>query len=695
MNDKKYRHNIYKILISVIVFIGFFLFFFLRNHYYIPGTLEIKGDFKSRQEAVLSWDSGNGFNQNEVLPIIFEEKTTNKTIELPQLGIKELKITNTESNKNLNIDSLVIRSENGEQNLSFDRQSNPLLAKVATHQLEKTRPLLILIQIFLSLLLAWLTYEILSLKKKFQKKNWLLTFKYIFFEEKHWTFWVMALISSAVFSFWLLGQWPGAASPDTFYQLYQTKILVFNNAHPYLHTIYMLILMQFYDSFATIAIFQLLVTSLLLSYIFYFSIKNGLKFYLILPFFFAFVLSIPIGLFNIIVWKDVPFSLLVFFFGFFLFYLGYEKNKGTPVEFNFKKIVILAFLFILMVLMRHNGFVFLFVLPLILFVAKLMTKGTLAKFVLVSAIFFLIFKLLLPGIIGVKNYTSDFSSLVWKVNPLVNLVYSRSYISNNSKADQEIVEKIVGVDNIQKHFYSPSSWDVAAYTSLTNLQEEDVKKFNQLFYKSILLNLPIFLSERTEKFFTLLSPRVNVWANDYLNPDYLKSYIYQWRSGTAFYIQFSPVEEFKDIQVKSLNFLSGFRPIVFDLLYPTLVLLIILLFYKWLPISAFSSLFFLSQIPFWFIMTISPEFRYLYFIYLYYFVVFPLLILEVNLSRQKVKKSVIKSSKTYNFFFLAIYLIFLLPYLTGGVIIYKYRSEINSYKVSPLTLQNDNEKNKN
>lgn len=678
----KFKNNLPKIMPIFFVFIGFFLFFFLRNHYYLPATLEIRGNFTQKTEAVLSWDSGRGFNQNEVLPVVFEAQTTSKTIELPQLGIRGLKLTNKDPNVNLDISFLLVKSENGEQILSLDKPDEVISAKVNHRQLVNIQPFLVVMQILLALLISWLVFELLNLKYRFRKPNWQSTFKSIFLEEKRWTFWLMSFVSILIFSFWLLGQWPGAVSPDSFYQLYQTKSLVLNNAHPYLHTLYLLTLMQFYDSFGAVAIFQLLATSFLGSYIFYFVIRNGLKFYLILPFFLAFVFSIPIGLFNIIIWKDVPFSLLVLFWGFYLFYLGYQKKKGIKTDFSFKKIAILAFLFILTVLIRHNGFLYLLVLPLILLLGQLMPRKILIKFFLVSAIFFLIFKSLLPNVLGVQNYTSNFSSLIWKINPLVNLISSKSYISDNLQKDKEIVEKIVAPDNIQKYFYSSSPWDVIAYTSFANLKEEDVKEFNQLFYKRVLSNLPIFLAERTERFFTLLSPRVSAWGNDYQNPDSLKSYIYLWRSGTSLYIQFTPVVKLMDFQAKLLILLSRFEPIIYDLLYPTLFLLVILLLYKWLPLSSRANFFILSQLPFWFVFTLFPEFRYLYFIYLYYFFAFPLLILEITLNRDLASKSILKNPRIFNFLLVMIYLFFIIPYIVGGVLIYHYWGSIGNFAIS-------------
>lgn len=667
---KTKRKNLLNILAIFLVFIGFFLFFFLRNHYYVPADLVISGNFPLETEALLSWDSGNSFNRNEVLPITFDPETASKTVQLPQLGLKEIKISPKDSSTSLKIDSLEIKYADREEILSVQKPSdNTYYSQINPINLQKTHPLLVVIQVLLSLAVTWVVYEIIGLKKRFKKKNWLSTIKFIIYEEKHWVFWLMFLGALIVFSFWLLGQWPGAGSPDSFYQLFQTKSLVLEDSHPYLHTLYMLFLMQFYDSFGSIAIFQILVTAALGSYVFYFVYKNGLRWFLVLPFCLGFIFSIPIGLFNVVIWKDVPFSILVAFWGFYLFYLGFQKSLGVEVKLSLKKIIVLSFLFILMTLIRHNGPLYLVVLPLIILWGNLMARKDFLKFILISLVLFVSFNYLVPYVLNVTKWSSKVTSVAWKVNPMANMYLSKGYLTDDPAYDKQVIEKIMTIDYMEKNYNPNYGGNLVLGTQFDKLTNEDIKAFNHLFYIRMVENLPTFLGERTHLFMALLSCKTVTWTNEFYFDTY-KSYIYLWRSGTSLYMQYKPIQSFSDIQLKIIGILEKVKPVVFDLIYPTLFLLIVLALYKWLPISSRANFLLVSQLPVWFIFVIAPDFRYLYSIYLYYFFAFPLLCLEIIHNRQKNPKSLLNKKLVFNILIAFLMLVFIIPYICGGIITY-------------------------
>jgi len=669
------RIRFWHLIIAFCFFIGLFLLFFLRNHYYEPATLKVDGYFLVDTEINLSWDSGRGFNQSETIPVTLEAGDDERIIELPQLGLKQIKLTSQQPNILNNIESLKVKSASSEQTLSFQKQPNSVLTQIDTKKLEKVNSLLILVQMLLALLLAWLVYEFLGLKNRLGKPNWFGVIKYIFIEEKHWTFWVMFLGAILIFSFWLLGQWPGAPVADTFGQLFQTKTLILNNSHPYLSTLYLLSLMQFYDSFAAVSIFQILATSALASFVFYFVYKNGVKFYLVLPFYLMFVSSIPIGLYNIAIWKDIPFSLLVVFWGFYLFYLGYQQKNGATIEFSLKKIFLLSLLFILMVLIRHNGYLYLLVLPLIIIVGRLMTKRILIEFLLASLVLLLILKFLVPYLFNIQGWSKVETNLAWKFHPMVALIQSESYVSEKPAEDQEIINNIIGYNKIQKYYKPLNGAPLAGEIDIPAFSE-DTEKFNLLFYRAMLQNLPFFISERTYLFFTLLYPTshdATVWWNIYSDPENLRSWISDWGSGTYLYVQFHPVDKLFNLQQKFLAQVYRLNPAIYDLLYPVVFLIIIFFLYKWLPLSARSSFFILAQLPFWFIFIISPSFRYLYFIYLYYFLAFPLLILEITLNRKLAPNSLLTRPKLYTLLLIGIFLAFIIPFVfADSLIIYHW-----------------------
>jgi len=129
-----------------------------------------------------------------------------------------------------------------------------------------------------------------------------------------------------------------------------------------MNVIYYRFLQQFWDHFAVVGIVQISLTSLLGSYIFYWLHKKGVPLYIILPFYFLFITSIPIGLYTITLWKDIPFALLVVFWAFWFVKLGFEKKEGGARH-SRREIIILFLLLIVMGLFRYNGIVYFVIVP--------------------------------------------------------------------------------------------------------------------------------------------------------------------------------------------------------------------------------------------------------------------------------------------------------------------------------------------
>ncbi len=151
--------------------------------------------------------------------------------------------------------------------------------------------------------------------------------------KNNYYFWVFFLISTFVFFLWWAAFFPALMSTDSIGQWIQTMDLnKLSDWHPYLSTLYFYFLKLIYNSPATVSLFQIIWTAALFSYIFNFFIKVGLKKIYIYVLFIFFVTSIPIGLFNISLWKDVPFSLCLIGFLFFLCKAIYEKKSVVLVS---------------------------------------------------------------------------------------------------------------------------------------------------------------------------------------------------------------------------------------------------------------------------------------------------------------------------------------------------------------------------
>jgi len=105
--------------------------------------------------------------------------------------------------------------------------------------------------------------------------------------------------------------------------------------------------------------------SLLISYLVFSLYRERISLYFLVPIYLAVVFSVPVGLYNIVLWKDIPFALLVVFWAYTLS-IFYRKRRSGPVTASLQQIAALFLLYLALGLVRHNGLVYLVVIPLLL-----------------------------------------------------------------------------------------------------------------------------------------------------------------------------------------------------------------------------------------------------------------------------------------------------------------------------------------
>jgi hypothetical protein len=535
--------------------------------------------------------------------------------------------------------SIPVNEINGMSNVVFEK---------VTPNTKKLHPALLAVQLLLALCLSWLSYEFLRLKRRFSQPDWKSTFSHILVRDKHWIFWSLFVVSAGIFFLWLLGQWPGIIAADTTWQWTQAHELNFPNESPYMYTLYLVTLTQFFDSPATVAIFQILVTSALGSFIFYFVLKHGnVRAIYIAVFYICFTFSIPIGVNTITLWKDEPFTILVLFWAFYVFYIYYRKRMGFPVNFTFKSLWILSFLLILMSLMRHNGIVYLVTLPLIILIVGLMPKKRFIQFVLLSSIIYCMFQYVVPVALEVHKKT-DYARLKFGTfgSPFIALFAGKGYYSDNYEGDAQIMEKLATLGEL-RNVYDPGNGDNPLdplYARFKRLSGEDKDKILALFYKRAIPNLPIIMADRVHVFlaalgfkptlgaYNALASRESWWAND---PGF----------SPLFRFTYSPkCLALSKCQLRLLNESAVYRGvrsgsfIYWNAFVPLLLISATFILYKWLPLSAMYSLVVLIQSVFILILIPIPEFKYVYFIYLCGIFVVPLVMLEVRCRSRGARK---------------------------------------------------------
>ncbi|MGD1151727.1 MAG: hypothetical protein ABR911_02445 [Syntrophales bacterium] len=281
-------------------------------------------------------------------------------VNLPRYDLPRLQIASVEALQTFRLESVRISSANGD--ITLPLRADGLLFNIGFSDFPRNtrqyfHPLHFLQQILFAILSAFIT---LFLFRFVRIRGGI---KNVLVEKKRYLFWLMFLGGILAFGAWLLVYWPGHFTSDSVHIWWAAKQPgYFLHDHPVMNVLYYRFLQQFWDHFAMVGVVQIVFTSLLGSYIFYWFHKKGVPLYVIVPFYLLFITSIPIGLYTITLWKDIPFALLVVFWAFWFVKLVFEKKEGG-VRHSRREIIILSLLLIAMGLFRYNGIVYFVIVP--------------------------------------------------------------------------------------------------------------------------------------------------------------------------------------------------------------------------------------------------------------------------------------------------------------------------------------------
>jgi hypothetical protein len=283
------------------------------------------------------------------------------TVSLPRYDIKKIQIEAPEGLQAFRLDSATIVSQKGE--LALPVQGKGLFSDIIFSEVPRnTKQFFHPIQFIQQLGFASLcTYILLWLLRFIRSRGGV---KNLLIGEKRISFWLMFSGAFLCFSFWLLAYWPGHVTTDSIHIWWAAKNPgYFLHEHPFMNILYYRFLQQIWDHFAVVGLFQIFATSLLGSYIFYHLYKNGLPLISIVPFYLWFITSVPIGLYNVTLWKDIPFALIVVFWAYYFVRLRLTNldSRNEEPQMGF---VVLIFLLLCASLFRYNGLIYLILIPL-------------------------------------------------------------------------------------------------------------------------------------------------------------------------------------------------------------------------------------------------------------------------------------------------------------------------------------------
>ncbi len=238
------------------------------------------------------------------------------------------------------------------------------------------------LQVVFALLTTWIAYGAIRFLSGFN------SVRSLFMDERRLLFWLMLVCSFGVYALWHLSFWPGVASTDSL-KIWRAAHIpgMYLGDHPPLNIIFYLYLMQFWDNMAVVPLVQNLLTSLLFASLFFSLYRWGVPLVCVLFFYLLTLLSIPIGMYTSILWKDVPFALLIVILGFRLCDLFFQKRNGM-LKVSWQEWIVLSLLTLALIGFRHNGVVYLVALPVLLVCLGIITVRL--RFVLACAGFLLV-----------------------------------------------------------------------------------------------------------------------------------------------------------------------------------------------------------------------------------------------------------------------------------------------------------------
>lgn len=490
-----------------------------------------------------------------------------RTLELPHRKIVGLKFKQSQvEQESINLTSMDVIDTNGNKHrfpptmLEGREFLFNDFSGVAQNRFSR---LLFSVQLFTALFIALFLHYLLSLPVVSEMKNTNHPLKTIFLTKGRWFFWLVFLSGIASNMLWLLAEWPGCMTPDSVHVNVELNTLKITNHHPYLYTLYMLGLHNIYDSPLTVVLFQLISFHAVVAGWLLFVFRNGVRWYLILPLYFLTFLSIPINLYNITLWKDIPYNTLVLFWALFLTACYYMKRQGQLIKLSGVQLVLLSVVFVFLCTFRHNGMIYLPIIPLLLFFCSQISRRWITGFVILSGFMLFMVYQILPGyVLYDKPKKNDFAKVVVEKNLL----------------------QVSQVTDDKEEYYV-----------------ED------------------YLGYRVKRFVATLgaSPKATTWYNDMHNPPQRWFSVDEVRAEWVVNAKSNTLAHYKNLALNSRSF-KGFnsgRFIHWNSTFGLIVLLMAFGLYKWLPVSAFYSFFFLVQTGGMFFV-VWPRWRYLYFLYI-------------------------------------------------------------------------------
>ena len=414
---------------------------------------------------------------------------------------------------------------------------------------------------------------------------------------------------------YFLDNYPAIMSSDSisqFEQIFHDASL--SNSHPVVHTLFMGVIFNFGKLFfnsnaiciALISIVQMVIMSLLFSYIIKLLYEKKVNKYILIAILIYYAIYPVHGLYSVTMWKDVIFSVLFTIFSIYLYKL-YEKEKINKID-----IIKYILITILMLFFRNNAiYIFIFCVP---FIILIFNKYRL-KFLFINLSVIIFYYIITGPVYTYFNIikTSDIESLAIPIQQVGRVVYKNEKLSSN---DIKLINRVMDVNTL-KNVYNPITVDNIKFNSSFNgsvISENKLEYFK--LYLKLVKNYPSTTIE------AYLCSTLGYWypVDNWVNGEGIYENKYNIHQNPKLNLNTDRlIENIKSIKI--FKYLSSIGPVF--------ILILISIFNTYIMHDKKKLLIYIPTIGLWLTMMIaSPvyaEFRYVYsaFMLLPLFIIYP------------------------------------------------------------------------
>ncbi|MCQ2516948.1 MAG: hypothetical protein MJ094_08825 [Saccharofermentans sp.] len=253
------------------------------------------------------------------------------------------------------------------------------------------------------------------------------------------------LLTIAVYSIYLLGQYPGGLSPDSVLQFDQALgHTEYSNWHPVIHTLIIFTIpVKLGKRLACIVFFQIVYFALAFGYLIYVMAKNGLNYIAVILFDIYIVFNPYLATYMMIPWKDLAF--MIFSIWMIACYIQIVCTKGMWLV-KWYNSLSYSLALVLGNCMRHNAI--LFVLPLVVITLVFVVKSKKTRIMLIC--FFIILSIIPKTLVASMNLTPP-GRRVTETIGLPATIWSNVIKTDEKLLSPDTMEKLLTIASVDDY----------------------------------------------------------------------------------------------------------------------------------------------------------------------------------------------------------------------------------------------------